>query len=887
MRSGVTSRLVALILVPVVALLGVAGAVVVSHEATATRAAAVDRGVVRLDDLVALRQALHALWAVEAFDVRFGELGVTRGTAAAFLGLNLDAQVAPARLDAARNLNELGPAAPFPSEDLQSLFRDIEGRKIPAAAAVARLGAYLDASGAAFLDGLAALEAQTRDVRLIAALESLRAANDLVDVAIPQGIDLSAVWFPSPGVTATVAPATLTRFGAETGRYASDIARLRDLGVGTVVATLARIDADPSAQAFERSVASTRAGHPLAPVGAPADPAKIAATFSGYLHRDAMLGGLAGAATGAVQKAARHVASSERDRFDLLLLGTAMLALFCVGVALWLARTISRPLRDLAGYAHSIKEGRLDADALKHLRSDGPRETQMAFDAFSDLVANLRLIDAKANALAHCDFDNPVLVQPLPGRLGQSLESSVAVLSGSIRERDELQTHLAHEATHDALTGISNRPAAVAAVEAALHRAERRGSTTALLFIDLNEFKAVNDSHGHEVGDEVLRQIGARLAGELRRGEHVARLGGDEFVIMVEDIGDAAEAAEVAKRVIEVIGRPIDVGRFGITIGAAVGIALSLDGPEQPLRLLARADAAMYRAKLHEGSAVEIFDAALQQQMVEREDVEGALTTALSDPAGGGLRLEYQPVVDGQSGALASVEALIRWDRPGRGLLTPDSFIPIAEATALIIDLDCWVLDTAARQLMVWSTVPDLRDVPVAVNISGRHLLSGQLAGHIGSVLERTGLPAGRLSIEITETVLLNDLVVAAAELDAVRALGVAVAIDDFGTGYTSLAHLQQLPVDAIKIDRSFVSQLNVRRGSSLVRMVTDLGHAIDLSIVAEGVETSEELAALRAIGADQIQGYFMSRPLRPSALERWVDQRSPGGRPIDLTAAS
>jgi EAL domain-containing protein (putative c-di-GMP-specific phosphodiesterase class I) len=295
----------------------------------------------------------------------------------------------------------------------------------------------------------------------------------------------------------------------------------------------------------------------------------------------------------------------------------------------------------------------------------------------------------------------------------------------------------------------------------------------------------------------------------------------------------------------------------------------------EPLRLLAHADAAMYRAKCHKGSAIEIFDVALQREMIEREDVEAALSASLVDPAGGGLQLHYQPVLDADSGELVSLEALIRWDRSGHGLQQPDSFIPIAEATALIIDLDCWVLNEATRQLAEWSAVAELCEVPVAINISGRHLLSRQLTRNIREVLERTCIASRRLTIEITETVLIGDLVSAAAELDAVRALGIKVAIDDFGTGYTSLAHLQQLPIDTLKIDRSFVSQIDARRGNSLVRMVTDLGHAIDVNIIAEGVETDKELTALQAIGADCVQGHLLCRPLKPAALSAWVHKRT------------
>jgi EAL domain-containing protein (putative c-di-GMP-specific phosphodiesterase class I) len=273
--------------------------------------------------------------------------------------------------------------------------------------------------------------------------------------------------------------------------------------------------------------------------------------------------------------------------------------------------------------------------------------------------------------------------------------------------------------------------------------------------------------------------------------------------------------------------------------------------------------------------------------MIEREDIESALHAALEDPTGGGLRLDYQPVLDASSGVLVGAEALIRWDRPGHGLLVPDSFIPIAEATALIVDLDRWVLAAATRQLVEWSAIPDLADVPVAVNISGRHLLSRELPANIREALDVSGVDPCRLSIEITETVLLNDLAIAATELDEVRALGVKVAIDDFGTGYTSLAHLQQLPIDTIKIDRSFISQLNVKRGSSLVRMVTDLGHAIDISIVAEGVETDAEMDALQSMGADHLQGYLLSRPLRPTALETWAAAHSAAAAKLAVAVAS
>jgi diguanylate cyclase (GGDEF)-like protein len=854
-----------------------AGSVVLSRRSSAAAALEVDRGVTEVSQLVRLRDGLRTQQSAAQFDVRFTELKVTRAVASTFLGFDTSAEVVPARLKADAAIHVLGTRSPVATSVLSALYGKIDGGEVSPQSADQQFGRYVDTIGLTIERHLDALARAAQEPALSDALESLRATNMMMDAGTPQVVDLSVIWFPSPGQTVDQTSAVLTDLGSESIDYAEGVARLQTLGGASVRASLKAIAADPQVRAFDDAVAQTVGGNQARLAATPVDLAKIGSVFRGFPTRDAMLERLVVTATAAVNTEARRVARSERQGFETWLVLAATMALFSLVTALRLARSISRPLKGLADYAHKINEGELDALPVRRSRHE-PRETRMALSVFTELVSNLQLMDAKANALALCEFDNPVLGQPLPGRLGRSLESSVALLSGSIVERDELQTHLAHQATHDSLTAISNRPAAITAIEAAMHRSARSGATTAILFIDLNEFKAVNDSHGHEAGDEVLRQVAARLTHGLRMGDFVARLGGDEFVIVSEGVDGVADATDIARRVIDAISAPIDVHGTHLTIGAAVGVALTLDGPEEPLRLLSRADAAMYRAKAHDRSAIEIFDAGLQRQMLEREDIEVALMTALGDPDGGGLRLCYQPVLDTASGAMVGAEALIRWDRPGHGLLAPDSFIPIAEATSLIIDVDCWVMAEATRQLVAWSEVPELAEVPVAVNISGRHLLSRQLPGHITEVLQRSGIDPRRLTIEITETVLLSDLISAAAELEAVRALGVKVAIDDFGTGYTSLAHLQQLPIDTIKIDRSFISQMNVRRGSSLVRMVTDLGHAIDINIVAEGVETGDELAALQAMGADHIQGFLLSRPLDPSALTTWVQGRSATG---------
>jgi diguanylate cyclase (GGDEF)-like protein len=866
----VTARLVALVMLPVTAMSVLAGTVVLSHASTAAHAKAVDHGVAELDHLVTLRDSLHEQQAVQQFYVRFAELATTREAASAFLGVDLAAKVGPARADGDDASERLGSNNPIDVNELHDLYSRIDAG-LPPTFAVTNLRTLKTVTTAATDASLARMRRAAADEpRVTAALEALTLAIELENVATPQVIDLSAIWFPTPTATPRETTAALARFGTESANYAAAISQLRNLNVPSVIAQLDRIDADRDVTVFNRAVGATLAGEPLTRAGAPLDGDKIAATFRGYFTRDALLDDLLEIATIAVRDEAQHLAATAHTAYLTWLAGAAATALASIGVALWLARSIAKPIKDLAEYAHAVNEGQLDA-APSRRRDHGPRETQVAFRVFSDLVSNLQLLDAKANALANCDFDDPALSEPLPTRLGHALETSVAVLSGSIVERDKLQSHLAHQATHDSLTGISNRPAAITAIQAALHRSERTGAATALLFVDLNEFKSVNDSHGHEVGDEVLRRVADRLTADLRSGDFAARLGGDEFIVVAEGIAGVADATDLARRIIATISQPIEVGALRIVVGAAVGIAMALDGPEEPLRLLARADAAMYRAKHHERSGIEIFDADLQRQLVEREDIETALAAALAEPTGGGLQLHYQPVLDAVSGRLVGAEALIRWDRPGQGLLAPDAFIPIAEATALIIDLDCWVLAEATRQMVAWAMVPELADLPVSVNISGRHLLSRKLGGHIRTVLDQTGVNPHRLSIEVTETVLLNDLAVAATELHAVRAMGVTVAIDDFGTGYTSLAHLELLPIDTIKIDRSFISQLNLKRGSSLVRLVTDLGHAIEINIVAEGVETGAEMEALQSMGADHLQGFLLSRPLTPDALTAWA----------------
>ena len=425
------------------------------------------------------------------------------------------------------------------------------------------------------------------------------------------------------------------------------------------------------------------------------------------------------------------------------------------------------------------------------------------------------------------------------------------------RKRNQLQQELAHQAAYDSLTGLANRAHVLGLIEGALHRARRSGSQLALLALDLDGFKAVNDTFGHHAGDEVLRVVADRMRAVVRVGDTVGRLAGDEFVILVEPLEGTSDLLDLGERVIAAVAAPIRVGDRDVTVGVSIGAAISSDGSTDADALLHHADAATYRAKSAGRGRVELFDESLRRQLDEQADTENAIRAGL---AAGEFVLHYQPVLSLVTGQVQGYEALIRWHRPGHGLVPPDDFIPIAERSTLICDVDRWVLDVATRQLVQWRRDdPAAADLTVAVNISGRHLASPGVVDDVVSALARSGLPASALVVEITETVLV-DRVCTADRLQELRALGVGVSIDDFGTGYTSIGQLQHLSVDTLKIDKSFLSSPDPGT-SELVRLMINAAHAFGLKVVAEGIEDAGQLAQLRALACDSGQGYLFSRP--------------------------
>jgi diguanylate cyclase (GGDEF)-like protein len=439
-------------------------------------------------------------------------------------------------------------------------------------------------------------------------------------------------------------------------------------------------------------------------------------------------------------------------------------------------------------------------------------------------------------------------------RMGMAIREVVATAA----QRDGLQSVLSHEVAHDSLTGLANRASVLEQIEGALHRGQRAGTLSALLFIDLDRFKAINDKFGHRGGDEVLVETARRMRESVREGDTVGRLGGDEFVVLLELLRSETEAVELADRIVATLAVPFTLGGVTITGGASIGIAYSMDAGTDARQLLHEADVASYRAKASGRGRSQVFGDALRRELDEQTALESALGDALTQ---GEFALHYQPVVAVDTDVAAGYEALIRWHRPGLGLQLPDTFIPVAERSDLICEIDRWVLREATQQLSRWTDEEPTRyaKLTVAVNISGRHLADEGIVTDVSSALADSGLPAHRLVLEITESVLI-DVPTATTHLVALRKLGVSISIDDFGTGYTSIGQLQRLPVDMLKIDKEFVTSTTVG-ARDLMALMVNAAHSCGLQVVAEGVETEDQLNALRGLTVDSVQGFLFARP--------------------------
>jgi diguanylate cyclase (GGDEF)-like protein len=444
------------------------------------------------------------------------------------------------------------------------------------------------------------------------------------------------------------------------------------------------------------------------------------------------------------------------------------------------------------------------------------------------------------------------------------------VVDGFLRdvsERKKFEVQLARQALHDRLTALPNRVLMRDRLENALARTLRHRSTVALLILDVDRFKVVNDSLGHEGGDLLLVAVAERLAKLLRPGDTLARMGGDEFALLCEDVSGRDEASETAARVVAAMDAPFHVQATDVALTVSVGVAVASGNAIVADLLLRDADVAMYRAKQRGRDRYEVFDEAMRSQAVDRLSVENDLRRAIRQ---GQLRLVYQPIVHIDTGRIAGFEALVRWQHPERGLLSPADFIPPAEETGLIVPLGQCVLGEACLQAAAWQRRrgPD-QPLRMSVNVSAKQLQHPGWAAEVAGTLADTGLEPSYLVLELTESVLMEDPEATSARLEELRRLGVRIAIDDFGTGYSSLGYLRRLPVDVLKIDKSFIDGVALGpHESALARAVVKLARTLGLDAVAEGVSDRRQLAELRRLRCPYGQGYHFARPQSVEVIE-------------------
>jgi diguanylate cyclase (GGDEF)-like protein/PAS domain S-box-containing protein len=447
----------------------------------------------------------------------------------------------------------------------------------------------------------------------------------------------------------------------------------------------------------------------------------------------------------------------------------------------------------------------------------------------------------------------------------------VSTVGRDVTERRRFEADLAYQATHDSLTGLPNRALLLDHLELALARAERDNRVVALLFLDLDRFKSVNDTLGHNVGDELLAQAARLLTSVVRPSDTVARLGGDEFVILCDDVEDQDYAEAVARRVAAAIeSRPFLVGDTELVITASIGIALSSGGQAHPEALLRDADAAMYRAKDMGRARLEIYDETMRRRTARRLELAEELAAGIE---AGDIVVHFQPGVDLETGRIRCVEALARWNHPVNGLLQPKEFISLAEETGLIVGLGLRVLSLACEHGRRWEDQFGVAAPRVHVNLSARQLTTSNLPVLVQGVLEGSGLTPGNLCLEITESVLMDDASAVIDTLWELKAIGVTLAIDDFGTGYSSLSYLRRFPVDVLKIDQSFVAGLGPDpEDSTIVAAIVNLANTLELQTIAEGVETVDQLVRLRDLGCRMAQGYYFAEPAEAATITKMID---------------
>jgi len=467
----------------------------------------------------------------------------------------------------------------------------------------------------------------------------------------------------------------------------------------------------------------------------------------------------------------------------------------------------------------------------------------------------------------------------------EELNRYVEKLESTGRELEESREHFRHAAFHDALTGLPNRSLFTDHLRVALRRAQQNEKYLfGVLFLDLDRFKNINDSLGHPCGDELLKLVARRLEACIRQTDMVARFGGDEFAILLDAIQDASDAVRVAEKVQQAISAPFKLVSHEAITTASIGVALSTSGYTEAEDIIRDADTAMYRAKDRGKARCEIFDTAMHTRAVTLLRLESDLRRALEKDE---LCVYYQPIVSLASGELHGFEALVRWQHPERGIVSPDDFVPLAEETGLILPIGLRVLWDACNQLRKWQQYSlSNRDLIMSVNLSGKQLMQPDLIQRIEEVLHESQINPWHLKLEITETVVMENPELAAVTLAKLRSLGVRLSIDDFGTGYSSLSYLNRFPVDTLKIDRSFVTSMNAAdENLQIVKTIVTLAGNLGMQVVAEGVETEEQLEQLRSLKCQYGQGFLFSKPLAVTDADLFVLNSAPAGSLIELSA--
>lgn len=565
----------------------------------------------------------------------------------------------------------------------------------------------------------------------------------------------------------------------------------------------------------------------------------------------------AGAAVNQARAAEREARAAHKGLDALLESVPALIATFDLDLRVLQA---NRPVREMFGLGRNQAA---DAAQLQR-RAQLERDLRQVRDSGQPILTVEHDVQDIAGRRRHL-VTSTVPLFDAEGRLHRILRTSL-----DVTQRREAEQRVQHLAEHDALTDLPNRLRFKAELEAAL----AAGRPLALHVLDMDGFRQVNDAHGQAVGDALLLAVARRLGGLIRRGDTLARLGGDEFAVL-QSVRSPAEASSMASRIIQALAQPYQLGPSLVRCSASLGVAVLIEGEASAEAMLSRADLALASARREGIGRSMTFSTEMEGEALERRRLQGELALAL---ARGQLHLDYQPKFAMAGGAMEGVEALLRWDHPSRGPVSPAEFVPLAEEAGLALPLARFVLDRAATQIKAW--LAQGQRIPVAVNLSGELIGTDETLNLVRDVLAESAVPPELLEIEVTESTFIGDSAAARAMLSGLRGLGIRVALDDFGTGFSSLAYLQDLPIDVLKVDRSFVAGLTRGDGGAsgrIVDTVVRLAHGLGARVVAEGVETAEQLETLRRLGCDAVQGYFLARPQRaetiPSLLTRTMAQ--------------